>query len=79
MVDPRGLTISHSEQEARLRNAINERCLWADNALFDRTFGKANGIVKAEFGKSRDEMTLAELQQCWQFVTRRFRKEEMAS
>lgn len=77
-IEQTSLLVTDSEEEKRLREAIQARCNWADNHLFERAFGKANGIVLAEFKKPRDQMTLPELRKCWAFVSRRFHK-EMAS
>jgi superfamily II DNA or RNA helicase len=51
-----------SQQEAELREKIQDYCRQVDNMYFDRKWGEANRRVVKTFGRSRAEMRLSELQ-----------------
>jgi superfamily II DNA or RNA helicase len=66
-----------SQEEEKLRKGIEAYCKNIDRVFFAMSWGKTNGIVKAEFGKPRDEMDIAELRQVWAFLQRRFPQKEV--
>jgi superfamily II DNA or RNA helicase len=53
--------ITPSQQEATLRDKIQDYCKQVDIKFFERRWGEANKRVVKQFGKSRQEMTLPEL------------------
>jgi superfamily II DNA or RNA helicase len=53
--------VTPSQQEAQLRDTIQEYCKQIDIKFFERRWGEANKRVMKQFGKSRQEMTLPEL------------------
>ena len=56
----------------RSRAKIDEYCKRIDHVFHSMNWGKANGIVKAEFGVARDAMDLPQLRQVWAFLQKRF-------
>ena len=55
-------TRTPSEQEAALREQIQDYCKRVDSVLFERKWGETNRRVVKYFGKPRTAMTLKELQ-----------------
>lgn len=64
---PSRTVISPSEEEAKLRRAIEDYCRRWDKAT-NQDWGTLNKRVRRHFNKPRDEMTIAELQAVWAWL-----------
>lgn len=72
------VVIGVRDVEDKLRAAIQQKCSSIDE-MKGLPYGTTNAYVKSKFKKSREVMTIAELQQVWAFVVRLWEEAAMAS